>query len=256
MGKGSGAKSLLFCGSFYKNGELLFYNSFIFHQGGEFAHKKGRSGGNGALTRCRKSGAGKWLRFALVLGGFVPRWGRHKNSFAVFAHGAHNGVPRCYPPGQSMATCFSAVGCLGFPLAGVSWNWFRSLCAWGHMTECPVATRRGNPWRLAFQPLGAWGCRRRGFMKLLSQSLRMGHMTGCPVVPRRGSPWRMTFQPLGVRICRLRLSSVCFLCPFAQKRRAAGSAFQANLISPWCCCCDPPPVPTSNWSPGTAFLSG
>ena len=82
-GKGGGAKSLLFCGSFYKNGELLFYNSFIFHQGGEFAHKKGRSGGGG-LTRCEKSGAGKWLRFALVLRRFVPRWGRHKTCFAVF----------------------------------------------------------------------------------------------------------------------------------------------------------------------------
>ncbi len=88
--------------------------------------------------------------------------GRHKNSFAVFAHGAHNGVPRCYPPGQSMATCFSAVGCLGFPPAGVSWNCFRSLCAWG-TRWAPIATRRGSPWRVTFQSLGAWGCRPPGF---------------------------------------------------------------------------------------------
>ena len=73
MEKGGGVKSLLFCGIFCKNGELLLSNSFVFYQSGGFTHKKDRSGKRG-LTRSGKGGAGKWLRFALVLGLFC-RWG-------------------------------------------------------------------------------------------------------------------------------------------------------------------------------------
>ena len=55
--KDGGAKYLLFCGNFCKNGELWFCNSFVFYQSGGFTHKKGRSGEKPAVRL-----SGDWIR--------------------------------------------------------------------------------------------------------------------------------------------------------------------------------------------------
>lgn len=49
--------------------------------------------------------------------GLFPVGGGIKPVSQSLRMGAHDGVSRCYPPGQSMTTCFSDVGCLGFPPA-------------------------------------------------------------------------------------------------------------------------------------------
>ena len=55
----------------------------------------------GVLIRSEKSGAGKWLRFALVLGGFVPRWGGIKPVSQSLRVGHMTGCP-VVPAGRSI----------------------------------------------------------------------------------------------------------------------------------------------------------